>query len=218
MPPPNQFEKVLNQSVLWIREHQERFWAITGATLLSFLFIGLVIHHRDTEKTEAWYQLGTLQGQLMQGKYADAQKGLDSWQTRFRGTSAGTYAQFMKADLLVHTSDYAQASQIYGEIANVGSPEAMKPLALSAQASAEEMAGHLPQAQALLQTFLEKYPDHFLAAQNYISQARVAELSGNKPAAVAVYERFVLLYPQSPWTALAQTRIKALGVTPTASK
>src|SRR5665213_3606818 len=169
----NQFEKSLTQAVQWIRANQERFWAITGGTLLSFLFIGLVIHHRQTESVEAWFQLGGIQGQLMQGKYDETRKGLDSWQTRFKGTDAATYAQFMRADLAYRTSDYIQASQIYSEIAVSGHPDDLKPLALSAEASSEEMAGHIPQAQALTQTFLEKYPDHFLAGSNYISQARL---------------------------------------------
>ncbi len=99
----------------------------------------------------------------MQGKFEDTRKGLEGWQTRFRGTDAETYAQFLKADLAYRTSDYVQASQIYSEIVATGRPEVLKPLALSAEASSEEMAGHVPQAQALTQTFLDKYPDHFLA-------------------------------------------------------
>jgi len=211
MQTQNQFEIILTQSIQWIKQNQERFWAITGALLLSILFMGLVIHHRQTENEEAWLQLGSIQGQLMQGKFAETRAGLETWKTRFQGTDAGTYADFMKADLLYRTSDYVQASQVYGTIYNSGRPDVVRPLALSAQASSEEMAGHLSQAQSLIQTFLEKYPDHFLAGSNYMSQARLAELSGNPAAAVAVYERFVLLYPQSPWTALARSRSQLLG-------
>ena len=87
----------------------------------------------------------------------------------------------------------------------------MRPLALSAQIASEEMAGHYAQAQALAKTFLDLYPDHFLAAPTYMTQARLEELSGNRAAAVAIYERFVLLFPQSPWTALARSRMQTLG-------
>jgi outer membrane protein assembly factor BamD (BamD/ComL family) len=205
------FEKSLQETIQWVREHQERFWAIAGTAFLTILFIALVLHHHQTESEESWNQLGNIHGQLMQGKMDEARKNLDAWQARFPGSDAATYAKFMKADLLYRTSDYAQAAQVYGEIVQTGSPDVLKPLALSAQAASEEMAGHLPQAQALTQTFLDRYPDHFLAAPKYMAQARLAELSGNAPAAVAIYERYVLLFPQSPWTALAQSRMKTLG-------
>lgn len=211
MQSTNPFEKFVAKAVEWVRGHQEQFWAMTGATLLAALLIGLVLHHRETESTEAWSQLGTIQGQLIQGKLEDAHKALDGWETRFRGTDAATYGKFMKADLLYRTSDYIQAAQVYGDLTQTAKPELMKPLALSAAVSSEEMAGRIPQAQGLAQSFLEHYPDHFLAGPMYMSQARLAEMAGNPAAAAAIYEKFIILFPQSPWTALAQTRTKALG-------
>jgi len=207
----NTFEYYLQEAVKWVRVHQERFWAVTGAALLSLLFIGLVVHHGQTENEDAWSQLGAIQGQLMQGKLDEARKSLEGWQARFQDSSAAAYAKFMKADLLYRTTEYVQASQVYGELAQTGRPEAVRPLALSAQIDSEEMAGHIPQAQSLAQTFLDRYPDHFLAGPRYMSQARLAELAGNPAAAVAIYERFVLLFPQSPWTALARSRSQALS-------
>jgi hypothetical protein len=204
-------EKHLEMAVTWVRQHQERFWAITGTAFLSILFIALLVHHREAESDEAWSQLGALQGQLGQGKYEDTRKGLEAWDTRFRGTDASTYAQFLKADLLYRTSDYAQAAQIYGDIGRTGRPEPTRALALSAQISSEEMAGHVPQAQNLAQAFLDQYPDHFLAAPTYITQARLAELAGNPAAAAAIYDRVLLLYPQSPWTAFAKARSQTLS-------
>jgi outer membrane protein assembly factor BamD (BamD/ComL family) len=155
--------------------------------------------------------LGALQGQLSQGKLDETRKGLEAWEVRFRGTDASTYAKFIKADLYYRTSDYVQAAQIYGDIGQTGRPEPTRPLALSAQISSEEMAGHVPQAQSLAQTFLDQYPDHFLAAPTYMTQARLAELAGNPAAASAIYERIILLYPQSPWTALAKARSQTLS-------
>jgi TolA-binding protein len=174
--------------------------------------IALVIHHRETEATEAWFELGGIQSREMQGKLEEARKALDTWESRFQGTEAATYATFMKADLLYRTSDYVQAAQIYGDIAQTGRPELVKPLALSAQISSEEMAGHIPQALKLVQAFLDRYPDHYLAGSAYLSEARLLELSGDSAGAAAVYNRFILLFPQSPWTELARARTRALSV------
>jgi len=211
MKSTNEFEKVLAEAAAWIRDHQERFWAIAGGALLFTLLIVLMVHHRETESNEAWFQLGGIQGQLMQGKFDDTRKALDTWNNRFRDTDAVSYAQFIRADLLYRTSDYAQAAQVYGDLTLTGHPEVLKPLALSAEASSEEMAGHLPQALRLVQTFLDKYPDHFMAGPLYIQHARLLELTGDRAGAAAVYDRFVLLYPQSPWTALARTRTQNLS-------
>ncbi len=116
-------EKHIEQAVLWIRTNQEKFWAITGTVFLSILFIGLVIHHRQTESETAWSQLGAIQGQLMQGKLDETRKGLETWQARYQNSDAATYAKFMKADLLYRTTDYVQAAQVYGEIALTGRPD-----------------------------------------------------------------------------------------------
>ena len=209
----HQLEKLIAEAAQWIREHQERFWAITGTALISVLFISLVIHHRQTENDEAWFQLGSIQGQLMQGKFAEARSALSNWEPRFQGSDAGSYAKFMKADLFYKTTDYAQASQLYGELAQTGRPDSVRPLALSAEVTSEEMAGHIQQGQALAQTFLERYPDHYLAGPMYMTQARLAEMTSNAAAAAAIYDRFVLLFTQSPWTALARARSQALGGT-----
>jgi hypothetical protein len=208
--PKKPVEKYLAQAILWIRENQERFWAVTGGAFLSVLFVALVVHRNQTQSEDAWTQLGPIQSQLMQGNMNAGRTGLADWEKRFLNTDAGTYAKFVKADLLYRTSDYVQASQVYADLVQRGRPELVKPMALSAEVACEEMAGHLPQAQALAQIFLDRYPDHFMAAPMYISQARLAELSGNNAAAAAIYDRFVLLYPQSPWTQLAKTRSQNL--------
>ncbi len=211
MPSPNQMEVFVTETITWIRNHQEKFWAIVGTTILSLLFVGLVIHHRQTESQLAWFELGTLQGQLMQDRLDETRKGLSAWETRFKGTDAATYAKFIKADLLYRTSDFVQASQIYSDLAATGSPAIVRPLALSAQASSEEMAGNLSKALDLTKTFMDLYPDHFLSAPRYVQHARLLEMTGDKAGAAAVYNKFVLLYPQSPWTDMARARAAAFG-------
>ncbi len=204
-------ELQIERIVRWIRENQERFWAITGTSLLLVLLVFLLVQRQQKERDAAWSELGAAQNQLSQNNLAEARKSLDAWETRFKGSSANSYAMFLKADLAYRTSDYAQAAQVYGELAQSGNPEILRPLALSAQVASEEMAGRYPQAQALAQTFLEKYPDHFLAATLYLAQARLAEIQGDSAAASAVYERIVLLFPQSPWSALAKSKSQNLS-------
>ena len=213
MQSTNQFEKYLAEAAAWVRAHQEQTWAITGGIFLFVLLIALVVHHRETEANDAWFELGGIQSEEMQGKLEEAHKALETWQSHFNGTDAATYAKFMQADLLYRTSDYAQAAQVYADLAQTGEPDIVRSLALSAEASSEEMAGRYPQALSLVQTFLDKYPDHFLAGPRYIQHARLLELTGDKAGAAAIYDRFVLLYPQSPWTdfAKARTRVLAAG-------
>ncbi|HVO33721.1 MAG TPA: hypothetical protein VMU17_07380, partial [Elusimicrobiota bacterium] len=139
------------------------------------------------------------------------------WSSQFAGTNATVFSKFLKADLLYRTSDYATAAQVYGDLAQTAQPDDLRPLALSAQSSAEEMAGHLDQALKLNQAFTDHYPDHFLAASAYLAQARIDELTGNAAAASAIYDRFAILYPKSPWADLANARLHALSGTPAAA-
>ena len=73
------------------------------------------------------------------------------------------------------------------------------------------MAGHFQEALGIIQTFIDRYPDHYLLAPSYMSQGRLLELSGNAPAAAALYQRFILLFPQTPWTELARSRSQVLS-------
>jgi len=204
------FEKYLQQAVTWIVTHQERFWAVTGLTAFAIAFGFFIVHHHQLENEAAWNQLGTIQGELMQNRADAAGKDMQQWEQRFQTSGAVSYAKFLKADLLYRTSDYTQAATVYGDLAQTARPVDIQPLALAAQSSAEEMAGHYPQALALAQTFTDKYPDHFLTAPMYMSQARLLELLGHAAEAAAIYDRFVILYPQSPWTPLARAREQAL--------
>ena len=219
MPPPkllkqaSPVEEFLQKSVAWTRGHQEQFWGILGAIALGIAAIIFAIHHRSYENQVAWTQLGVAQSQLMQNQYDTAKKTLAEWNTRYHGTSATSYAKFLQADLLYRSTDYAGAAAVYHDLAQSARPEIDRPLALAAESSAEEMAGHYPQALAAAQAFTDKYPDHFMAASVYMSQARLNELTNNPAAAAALYDRITLLYPQSPWTALAKARQQALGGT-----
>jgi len=105
-----------------------------------------------------------------------------AWEARYRGTDASTYEKFLRADLSYRTSDYVQAAQVYGDLSQTGRPEPTRALALSAQIVSEEMAGHLPQAQSLAQVFLDRYPDHFLAAPTYMTQAPLGGIDWKIPA------------------------------------
>ncbi len=215
----SRFEKGLTNTVLWIRTHQERFWSITGTAAIVILFLAFVIHHRDTENDEAWTQLGIVQSHLMQNQWDMAQKSLDQWTTRFSGTQAATYAKFMKADLLYKTSDYATATQVYGDLSMTAKPMELRPLALSGKIASEEMSGHPDTAKTDAQDFLTRYPDHYLAGSMYMTQARLTEKTGDVAAAVALYDRFALLYPQSPFTSIAQKRREVLsGIAPASPK
>ena len=207
----SRFESALRQSVLWVRSHQEQFWAISGTIIGGALLVYFMVHRRQVENEDAWTQLGIAQSYAMQGQTDQAVKALNDWTTHFQGTSATSYAKFIRADLMYKTSDYVTAAQIYGDLAVSGQPLVVRPLALSAQSASLEMAGRIPEATAVTQHFLDQYPDHFLTASMYISQARLAELSGNTASATAVYDRFVILYPQSPWTAFARARLQTLA-------
>ncbi len=211
---PNKLEHAVREAAAWIRTHQERFWSITGTVIATAVIIGFMINRRTQLNDQAWTQLGAAQGLLMQNQYEQANKALSEWSNRYKGSSANTYADFMRADLLYGTSNYAGAADVYGQLATTGRPDEVRPLAMSAQAAAQEMAGQLPQAEATAKQFIDKYPDHFLTASMYLTQARLAEMSGNAPGASAIYDRFVILYPQSPWTAFVRFRLQRLSPSP----
>jgi len=208
---PSRAEQLIKKALIWVRTHQEQFWAIAGTIAGVALLVYFMVHRREVENEEAWVQLGMSHQMVLQGQNDQAAKSLDAWFARFSGTSAATYANFIRADLLYNTTHYADAAGAYGTIAQTGQPVPLRPLALSAQCAAQEMAGKYADAAATAQQFIDRYPDHFMAAAMYITQARLAEIAGNVANATAIYDRFVVLYPQSPWTAFARARLQSLS-------
>jgi len=202
------WEKQVQRSFLWIKNHQEQFWATV--LTIGFVIVGIVFsfHRHFLQQEDAWTQLAQPQALLMQNQIDPAQKALEDWEKRFAKTDANTYALFLKADMLYQKKDFPGAATLYSELAQTGTPELIRPLALSAEGSAEEMAGQFSQAKTTFQHFLDKYPDHFLSASAYLSEARNAELSGNSPEAAALYDRFLILYPKSPWAEDIQKRVQ----------
>jgi tetratricopeptide (TPR) repeat protein len=207
----------LEQAFLWVRTHQETFWSVVGTVGAAVVLAVFLVQRREGQTEQAWNELANLQGQAMQNPGPQTLKGIDEWIGKYGRASAGPYGKFLKGDLLTRTSDYTNAVKVYAELAQTASPQDYRPLALAAQRTAEELSGRLPEALAIAQAFSEKYPDHFLAAQNYIAQARLSEATGNPGAASALYDRFIVLFPQSPWTALAKARLQAISPKPPAS-
>ncbi len=197
-------EKAIQAAILWIASNQERAWAVLGVTVVTVVVGILVLRNRAQMNEDAWNQLGTVQGHIMQGRTQEALKSVNEWESRFTGTAAASYAKFIKADLLMKTTDYAGASQIYSDLAVSANPAPLRPLAMAAQVNAEDAAGHIPQAKAAAQAFLDRYPDHFLAGSVLWSQAHLAEKGGDATGVQGLYERFSLLYPQNPWQDLLQ--------------
>lgn len=210
-----ELEQGVQRAVQWVRSHQEQTLAFSGLAVLAVALVIFMVRHRQAENEDAWNQLGSIQSQVMQNQSDPARKALETWEQRFQNTHAATYAKFLKADLQYRTSDYVAAGQIYADLAATGQPADVKPLALSAESSSEEMAGRYPQAEASAKNFTDQYPDHFLAAPMYLAQARLLELMGDPAAASTIYGRFAILYPQSPWTAFARARTQSLAGTPT---
>lgn len=208
---PSTFERHVENALTWVRDHQERFWTVVGVVALSALLGFFVFQQRQHRQEDAWAQLGSVQGALMQNQFDTARKALEDWQKAYAGSSAGDYARFLQADLLYKTGDYAAAAQVYEALARTGRPAIVQPLALSGEISALEMAGKIPEARATAQRFVDAYPDHFFAASAYLSLARLAERAGDTAAAAAVYERFVILYPQSPWTTSIRARLQTFS-------
>jgi TolA-binding protein len=205
-------ELAVKRAVEWIQTHRDQFWAIFGITIAAIVLVFFMINRRQKQNDEAWVQLGAVQGQLMQpDKMEESTKALEDWFKRFQGTSATGYAKFMQADALYRKKDFAGSAAIYEGLSKTASPKDLRPLALSALSAAQEMGGKLPEAQATAQQFLDRYPDHFLAASMQFAVARLADLSGNTANASALYDRFIVLYPQSPWTNSAKARLQTLS-------
>src|ERR1700679_696236 len=98
------FEKRVEDGLLWIRAHQERFWTVTGVAVLAVLFGVFAVQQHDHQLDEAWTQLGAVQSALLQNQLDAAKKSLADWQGRYGNSGANTYANFLKADLLSKTS------------------------------------------------------------------------------------------------------------------
>ena len=198
------------KALLWIKAHKSTAGAIAALALLGSLFAYVILSQTRQARYRGWDMLSQAQILALNNRAQEAFKLLNEMEAVYSGNAIGDFALLQKANLLVRGGDYNQAIETYQKVALRQKTNALLPLAKLGTAKAFEAANMLDKAEREYEGFLVSYSDHFSAAEAYEGLARVAEAKGDANKARDNFEKIRVLYPDTIWSKLAETKLKAL--------
>lgn len=165
--------------------------------------------HQKKVTEESWAAYYVAQSALLtQGEEAGF-KQIDALAKAFPGTNAAQYALLLKGDTLYANENYAQAADVYKELANAKN-ETVHTVAALSRAAALQAAQDYKTSAAVMTTFIEKHPKHFALAQAYLTLAASQELAGDKKAALETYKHLLEAYTKTYFGVYAKDKITEL--------
>ena len=193
--------------LLWIKNHREYFIG-TVVTLIALLLVALYsINRLGARKEYAWEKFVIAQQLMQAGKSEEAFKQIDLLEQEFPRTDAASYGTLLKADTMYRAGNYKEAAQTYKQLIVKAKPALIVPFAMSGLAAAIQAQNDISGAIAAAQQFLDKYPEHFLAPQVYLTLAESLEASGKAVEAKTSYEKITLHFPDTYWARIAKAKL-----------
>jgi TolA-binding protein len=207
----NELADVVVAAVTWIKNNRNLFLSIAGTALAVIILAVFFFSRYSALSARAADKVSMSQALFAQGRPDQAAAQLDEVINKFPHTQAASEARLMKADLLILQKNYDQAEKTVLPVTENGKPKNVVPLAYSTLGTVEEDAGKFQDAVKTYTSFLDKFPEHFMAPRIYESLGRVYELLGSIADAKATYEKLSTLYPATGWAQHAQDRLAALA-------
>jgi len=165
------------------------------------------------EEVKTAYDLYTSEADT--AKKAELEKTLfstiDAAVLKFPNGNASERSLFIKAEILFTEKKFAEAYDVYIQIAKIDPKGQIAPLALNSAAVCAEEANNLENAIATYTKIAADYEKKAPGvAHAWFSIGRLNEEKKENAAALKAYEKLVELYPLDNWTKLAKARIIVL--------
>jgi tetratricopeptide (TPR) repeat protein len=207
----NELEDFVLKSVDWIKNNRQLAGTVAGTVVFVLALAVFFFIRYNLVWARANDKLSFAQANFFQGKPEEGIKIFNEIIAQYPGTVADYQARMQKAIYLAETHNFTEAEQTIMPAVENGKPKTVLPLAASILGAVRENAGKYKEAAEAYNSFLDKYPEHFLSPKIYESLARIYEISGSTQDAKTTYEKIVTLYPASPWAQRAQQRITAVS-------
>nr|QGT50716.1 hypothetical protein Elusimicrob1349_1860 [uncultured Elusimicrobia bacterium] len=165
--------------------------------------------HQKKVAEESWAAYYAAQTALLTQGEAAGFKHIDDLAKKYPGTNAAQYALLLKGDTLYANENFAQAADVYKELANAKN-ETVHTVAALSRAAALQAAQDYKGSAEVISVFIEKHPKHFALAQAYMTLAASQELAGNKEAALEAYKHLLEAYTKTYFGVYAKDKITEL--------
>ena len=199
----------LSKFVRFCKQNRKQVLATLVVVIVIIVGICLYVNHRQQLTENAWAAYYTAQTTLMrEGPEAGFAK-LDEVATQYKGTPAAQYAQLLKGDMLYSQENFAQAANVYKELAN-SSNETVRTVAALSQAAALQATKDYDGSITVAKNFIEKNSKSFALPQAYLTLALSQELAGQKDQAVQSYKYLLENHTKTYFGTLAKDKLSQL--------
>ena len=190
---------------------QNRKPVITALALIVLVIVGvsLYVNHTRQVTEDSWAAYYNAQLALVsQGEEAGFAQ-LDQLSADFKGTPAAEYAQLFKGDVLYSHENFAQAANVYKEVAS-STNETVRTLAALSHAAALQAAQDYKASADVISAFIAHNPKSFALPQAYLTLAMSQELAGDKTQALESYKYLLENYTKTYFGTIAKDKISQL--------
>ena len=191
------------------KQNRKQVLATLVVVIVVVTGVSLYVNHCKQVTENSWAAYYNAQLTLMrEGQEAGFAK-LDEVASHYKGTPAAEYAQLLKADVLYAGENFAQAANVYKELAN-SSNETVYTVAALSQAASLQAAKDYSGAISVAQNFIEKNSKSFALPQAYLTLAMSQELAGEKAAATESYKYLLENHTKTYFGTLAKDKLSQL--------
>ena len=210
----NELEEFLGGALAWIEKNRRLILGASGAVFAA-VFVGTAAYYQKRQASNAsWERLNLAETYAYAGRPDLSTKAIQELSSSYPASAAADFGLLFSGDLGFWQGRYEQALKSYAELSVRGQPADLMPFALAGQAFAYAGAAKLNEAASSEKTFLDSYPDHFLAPHVHEEMVRTLLALGRKQEAKAALERIALEYPGTPWAARAQRILQPAASAP----
>ena len=203
----NEVQDALEKGIHWTALNRRVAGGTAAVALAVLLAGGLFLYSSRARQNAAWDRLSVAESAAYAGNPDAALKQISDLVAEHSGAKAASYGLLFSGDVQFQREKYAETIEAYGKVLERGEPKAALPLALGGLGVALEAAGQHRQALEKAESFLQTYPDHFLAPQVHASLARSQQTLGQNDQARATLQKISLQYHDTSWAAWAQARL-----------
>lgn len=200
----------LEAPLAWVLRNLPAVLIGLGVIVVAGLVASVLIIRRQQTAETSWTRMAMAEALRGQKSFDQAKAIYTEIRNTLPRAAVGRHAQYYLGVTALEEKKYDEAAESFQRLISETVQSPLLPLAQTNLAFALEQKKDYAQSAAAYQTFMEKYPDHYLAAHNQLALGRTRLLSGDAEGAKAALTQLIDLYPTSAWAEKARPMMDKL--------
>ena len=188
----------------WVLENRQQVLTVSGIVGGVILIASVFYLRKQEMRAMNFTRIAEAQSFLNQKQYAQSKQILSEIATSSSDNQILMQALYYLGMNALGENNFDDAIKYFSDVVSRAGNSPMQPLALANLAFSYSEKKDFANAAQTYQTFLEKYPDHFMAARIQLELGRILMNAGKIDEAKKALTQLIDLYPTSAWAEKAR--------------